>query len=218
MPPRKTKEAAGSPAKKTKAPKAKKDPNAPKKPSGAYIFFCNDKRGEVKKANPEYGVAQIGKELGAMWKDVTEKDKQKYFDQASKDKERYTKEAAAYKSKQGDTKEEEEETAGEISGFDETEEEAYSDKTSKALRCSRGCRYYTPYDHNRRQVECRFANLVEEEVAGHLHENISNEKDTQCRQILCPSQIELVLQSRQSSGSDIVAIKIVHQVHDDKHW
>lgn len=76
MPPRKTKEAAGSPAKKTKAPKAKKDPNAPKKPSGAYIFFCNDKRGEVKKANPEYGVAQIGKELGAMWKDVTDKDKE----------------------------------------------------------------------------------------------------------------------------------------------
>lgn len=76
MPPRKAKEAAGSPAKKTKAPKAKKDPNAPKKPSGAYIFFCNDKRGEVKKANPEYGVAQTGKELGAMWKDVTDKDKE----------------------------------------------------------------------------------------------------------------------------------------------
>ena len=123
MPPRKAKEAAGSPAKKTKAAKPKKDPMAPKKPSGAYIFFCNDKRGEVKKANPEYGVAQIGKELGAMWKDVTDKDKevrpsegtvrlvfawldcfvllncwcslQKYFKQAEKDKERYTKEAAA---------------------------------------------------------------------------------------------------------------------------
>lgn len=77
MPPRKAKEAAGSP-KKAKATKAKKekDPNAPKKPSGAYIFFCGDKRAEVKKANPEYGVAQIGKELGAMWKDVTEADKQ----------------------------------------------------------------------------------------------------------------------------------------------
>lgn len=76
MPPRKAKEAAGSPPKKTKAPKAKKDPNAPKKPSGAYIFFCNDKRGEVKQGNPEYGVAQIGKELGARWKEVTDKDKE----------------------------------------------------------------------------------------------------------------------------------------------
>lgn len=75
MPPRKTKEAAGSPAKKTKAAKAKKDPDAPKKPSGAYIFFCGDKRAEVKKANPEFGVAQIGKELGAMWKEVTDEDK-----------------------------------------------------------------------------------------------------------------------------------------------
>ena len=74
MPPRKTKETAGSP-KKEKAAKAKKDPNAPKKPSGAYIFFCNDKRAEVKKANPEYGVAESGRELGSMWKAATDADK-----------------------------------------------------------------------------------------------------------------------------------------------
>lgn len=77
MPPRKTKESAASP-KKEKAPKkekVKKDPNAPKKPSGAYIFFCNDKRAEVKKANPEFGVAESGRELGAMWKSATDEDK-----------------------------------------------------------------------------------------------------------------------------------------------
>lgn len=28
--------------------KAKKDPNAPKKPCGAYMFFSKDKRGEIK--------------------------------------------------------------------------------------------------------------------------------------------------------------------------
>ena len=75
MPPRKTKEAAASP-KKEKAAKAKKDPNAPKKPSGAYIFFCNDKRAEVKKANPEFGVAESGRELGSMWKAASEADKE----------------------------------------------------------------------------------------------------------------------------------------------
>lgn len=75
MPPRKTKDSAASP-KKERATRAKKDPNAPKKPSGAYIFFCNDKRAEVKKANPEYGVAESGRELGAMWKAATDEDKQ----------------------------------------------------------------------------------------------------------------------------------------------
>lgn len=79
MPPRKTKDSAASP-KKEKATKAKKekkqkDPNAPKKPSGAYIFFCNDKRAEVKKANPEFGVAESGRELGSMWKSASDDDK-----------------------------------------------------------------------------------------------------------------------------------------------
>jgi len=75
MPPRKTKDSAASP-KKERATRAKKDPNAPKKPSGAYIFFCNDKRAEVKKANPEYGVAESCRELGAMWKAASDEDKQ----------------------------------------------------------------------------------------------------------------------------------------------
>lgn len=76
MPPRKTKESAASPKKeKATKTKAKKDPNAPKKPSGAYIFFCNDKRAEVKKANPEFGVADSGRELGSMWKSATDEDK-----------------------------------------------------------------------------------------------------------------------------------------------
>ncbi len=65
-----------APAKKATRTKAKKDPNAPKKPSGAYIFFCNAHRAEIKKNNPDYGVAQIGKELGALWKDATDKDKE----------------------------------------------------------------------------------------------------------------------------------------------
>ena len=63
------------PVKKTREKKAKKDPNQPKKPCGAYIFFCNDKRPAVKKDHPDWGVAQIGKELGIQWKAATEDDK-----------------------------------------------------------------------------------------------------------------------------------------------
>lgn len=68
-------EQPAKPAKKTREKKAKKDPNQPKKPCGAYIFFCNDKRPAVKKDHPDWGVAQIGKELGAQWKAATEDDK-----------------------------------------------------------------------------------------------------------------------------------------------
>ena len=57
---------------KTKAPK---DPNAPKKPSGPYIFFCNEKRESVKQAHPDYKVAEIGRALGELWKELTDDDK-----------------------------------------------------------------------------------------------------------------------------------------------
>lgn len=55
------------------------------------MWFCQDKRKEVKEAHPEWKVGDIGKELGAMWKNVTDKEKKKYEDQAAKDKERYEK-------------------------------------------------------------------------------------------------------------------------------
>lgn len=95
-----------------KKDKPKKDPNAPKKPSGACkssprcwafwwathcfcnrtaskscsvvthippaarlmlpdIFYCNAKRDEVKRKNPDFSVAQVGKALGEMWKQET---------------------------------------------------------------------------------------------------------------------------------------------------
>jgi hypothetical protein len=59
------------------------------------MWFCKDKRGEVKEAHPEWGVADIGKEMGALWKKISDKDKKKYEGEAAKDKERYEKVGAA---------------------------------------------------------------------------------------------------------------------------
>ncbi|KAI8468544.1 MAG: high mobility group box domain-containing protein [Monoraphidium minutum] len=98
----KPKAAAKSPkkvAKKEKPAKKEKkvkDPNAPKRPLSAYMYFSADKRGAIKDKNPSFGVADIAKELGAMWKTMTDKDKTKYNDQAAKDKVRYEKEKAKY--------------------------------------------------------------------------------------------------------------------------
>jgi HMG (high mobility group) box len=63
---------------KTKGKKEKKakDPNAPKGASGAYIFFCQAHRDEVRKQHPDLGTAQIAKKLGELWKDTPEEDKE----------------------------------------------------------------------------------------------------------------------------------------------
>lgn len=85
---------------KEKKEKKAKDPNAPKKPMGAYMWFCKDKRAEVKEKHPSWGVAEIGKEMGAQWKAISDKDKKKYEEQAAKDKERYEKDMKSYKPKE----------------------------------------------------------------------------------------------------------------------
>lgn len=79
---------------KDKKDKPRKDPNAPKKPSGAYIFYCNAKRDEVKRKNPDFNVAQVGKALGELWKQETLEAKQPYYDLADKDKQRYARQIA----------------------------------------------------------------------------------------------------------------------------
>jgi len=48
----------------------KKDPNAPKRNRSAYMFFCTNKREEVKSANPEATFGTIGKLLGENWKSL----------------------------------------------------------------------------------------------------------------------------------------------------
>jgi len=89
------KESAKRKTKETKV-KRKKDPNAPKRGLSAYMFFANDKRDLVHKENPGIKFGEVGKLLGEMWKDLTEKDKQPYLAKAKADKERYESEKARY--------------------------------------------------------------------------------------------------------------------------
>ncbi|KAI9353554.1 high mobility group box domain-containing protein [Obelidium mucronatum] len=86
----------GKVAKSPKA-KAKKDPNAPKKALSAYFHFAADNRARIKEENPSATFGEIGKILGAEWKEADEATKQKYTAQQEKDKARYVKELEAYK-------------------------------------------------------------------------------------------------------------------------
>ena len=76
--------------------KAKKDPNAPKKPKSGYMFFSMETRHVIKTENPDSTFAELGKLLGEAWQGLSDADKQPYTDAATEDKERYSKEKENY--------------------------------------------------------------------------------------------------------------------------
>ncbi|KEI42902.1 uncharacterized protein L969DRAFT_42644, partial [Mixia osmundae IAM 14324] len=94
----KEKKEKASPVEK-KSGKKEKDPNAPKRPLSAYMFYSQDKRTQVKEDNPDASFGELGKILGAQWKDLDESEKKQYNDMATRDKERYTNAKAAYEGK-----------------------------------------------------------------------------------------------------------------------
>ena len=86
--------------KKAKTPKAKKDPNAPKKPLSAYIIFTKERRSAVVAENPGLSLTEVTKELGARWKAIGAEEKSVFEAKAKEDKERYAVEMEAYEATQ----------------------------------------------------------------------------------------------------------------------
>lgn len=84
-------------AKKKK--RAKKDPNAPKRPLSAYMFFARDKREEIIGKKPELkaNVAEVGRQIGAAWNSMPPDEKAPYETQAEGDKRRYEKQMQEYR-------------------------------------------------------------------------------------------------------------------------
>ena len=75
--------------KKVKNKKVKKSKDAPKNARNAYIFFCGEKRPEVKEKNPDMVPKDILKELGGLWQITDDKMRAKYQNMADEDKKRY---------------------------------------------------------------------------------------------------------------------------------
>jgi hypothetical protein len=85
------------PVQKTTSLKKVKDPDAPKRGKSSYIYFCVEKRDEIKKANPDMSAKEIIKELGRVWReDVPDKDKARYTKLSDADKARYEEEMKDY--------------------------------------------------------------------------------------------------------------------------
>ena len=58
--------------------KKKKDPNAPKRAMNPFMKFANKHRDDVKSKHPNKTIGEIGKELGTMWRALTDAEKAKY--------------------------------------------------------------------------------------------------------------------------------------------
>ncbi len=85
--------------------KAMKDPAKPKRPTSGYLYFCEAARPKLMekmkgKKNKKINLGDIAKELGAMWKGLSDNDKKPYADKSQKDKERYLDEMEKYTANQ----------------------------------------------------------------------------------------------------------------------
>lgn len=65
----------------------KKDPNAPKRPISAYMFFVMEERPEL--LNTGMSFAECGRVIGEMWHLLSEAEKAPYHAMAANDRARY---------------------------------------------------------------------------------------------------------------------------------
>lgn len=77
--------------------KKKKDPNAPKRNMSAFFLYSNDIRPTVKAENPEAKFGDIAKIISRQYKQLPERELEKYQKLAAEDKERYQRQMQAYK-------------------------------------------------------------------------------------------------------------------------
>jgi hypothetical protein len=73
-----------------------KDPLAPKRGKTSYIFFCVKKRNEIKESYPDMSAKEIIKELGKVWRSLSDDEKETYVNMSVKDRNRYEEEISNY--------------------------------------------------------------------------------------------------------------------------
>ena len=86
------------PRKKNK--RGPKDPAAPKRASGAYVFFTNDMRPKVLHEYPGIKFVELGKVLGERWRALTPEEKKRFEEMAGEDKVRFSVEMQEYSTNQ----------------------------------------------------------------------------------------------------------------------
>ncbi|SCU85149.1 LANO_0C03466g1_1 [Lachancea nothofagi CBS 11611] len=92
-----------TPKSKSKRKKGKeRDPNLPKRPTNAYLLFCEMNKESMKQSA---GPNDVSKALTDAWKGLDENGRRPYYDLYSEDRDRYQREMQAYaRSKNANTK------------------------------------------------------------------------------------------------------------------
>merc|ERR1740124_101476 len=76
--------------------KKPKDPNAPKRARGSFVFFTFEMRPKIMVQFPIVKFVEMGTLMGERWRALTPEEKSVYINQAKADKERFTKEMQEY--------------------------------------------------------------------------------------------------------------------------
>ena len=79
---------------KKKQRRRKKDPNAPRRPKSAYMFFMQENRARIISGNglDKKKITDVGKAVGEAWRKMSDKQKKSYESKSAADKARYRKE------------------------------------------------------------------------------------------------------------------------------
>lgn len=80
-----------------------RDPNLPKRPTNAYLIFCEIEKERIRQESGENNLAMfqdLGKSLTEKWKSLDEEAKKPYHKLYDEDKERYKNEMEAYSKRQ----------------------------------------------------------------------------------------------------------------------
>jgi hypothetical protein len=91
----------GGKKKKAKTGKRKKDKDAPKNAKSAYMFFCGEERKRLKDADASLTFSQIGTQMGANWKALSDEQKQPYIEMNKEAKKKADANKAAYEAEHG---------------------------------------------------------------------------------------------------------------------
>mmetsp|Transcript_23169 Transcript_23169/g.50171 ORF Transcript_23169/g.50171 Transcript_23169/m.50171 type:complete len:359 (+) Transcript_23169:527-1603(+) len=76
--------------------KKHKDPNAPKRARGSYVFFTLEERPKIVAEFPDMKFTETGHLMGERWRALTPVQKKVFEDQANDDKKRFNEDMAAY--------------------------------------------------------------------------------------------------------------------------
>lgn len=109
--PRKT-AAANDKAVVPKKKRRAKDPDAPKRPLGAYFFYFKENNSKIKRENMELNQKSVVARIAADWKQLTDEQKLPFVELSNADKARYVREKKVYEETKAKKEEEEDKQNG----------------------------------------------------------------------------------------------------------